>query len=181
MDGGEWSTLCTVRFTHGNEHLYSSGWAPEPVWTFRRWEKSLPSIGIRTPDHPYSATRLPLPSSIILLSSSTKILYAFLFYLLALNLPPWFNHPSIYTGHAPDRWHLYAMGLFDGDPICRFCGMETETVQHIIFCCEVMTRQCYNAFGRPTVEPKDICTASVRDLCLFIEGAGLLRLCWTKY
>jgi len=84
---------------------------------------------------------------------------------------------AIYTGHTPVRGHLYTMGLFDGDPICRFCGMETETVQHIIFCCEVMTRQCYNAFGRPTVEPKDICTASVRDLCLFIEGAGLLRLC----
>jgi hypothetical protein len=22
------------------------------------------------------------------------------------------------------------MGLFDGDPTCRFCRMETETVQH---------------------------------------------------
>jgi len=43
----------------------------------------------------------------------------------------------IYTGHAPVRGHLYTMGLFDGDPFCRFCGMETETVQHIIWCCEV--------------------------------------------
>ena len=33
--------------------LYSPGWAPEPVWTFRNWEKSLPPIGFRTPDHPY--------------------------------------------------------------------------------------------------------------------------------
>jgi len=28
-----------------------------------------------------------------------------------------------------------------------------------------------------TVEPKDLSTASIRDLCLFIRGAGLLRLC----
>jgi len=42
---------------------------------------------------------------------------------------------AIFTGHAPVRGHLYIMGLFVGDPICRFCGMETETVQHIICCC----------------------------------------------
>jgi len=60
------------------------------------------------------------------------------------------------------------MGLFDGDPICRFCGMETETVQHILCCCKMLARQCYFVFRRLNVEPKDISTASVRDLCLFI-------------
>jgi len=84
---------------------------------------------------------------------------------------------AIYTGHAPVRRHLYTMGRFDGDPICRFCGMETETVQHIICCCEALAHQHSNVFGRPTVEPKDISTASARDLCLFIRGAGLLWLC----
>jgi len=84
---------------------------------------------------------------------------------------------AIYKGHAPVKGHLYTMGLFDGDSICRFCGMETETVQHIICCCEALACQRYNVFGRLTVEPKDISTASVRGLCLFIRGAGLLRLC----
>ena len=84
---------------------------------------------------------------------------------------------AIYTGHAPVRGHLYIMGVFDGDPICRYCGMETETVQHIICCCEALACQRYNVFGRLTVEPKDISTASIRGLCLFIHGAGLLRLC----
>jgi len=42
------------------------------------------------------------------------------------------------------------MGVFDGDPISRFCGLETETVQHIICCCEGMARQRYNVLGRPT-------------------------------
>jgi len=79
--------------------------------------------------------------------------------------------------HAPVRGHLYTVGQFDGDPVCRFCGMKTETVQHIICCCEALAGQRYNVSGRLTVEPKDISTASVRDLCLFIRGAGLLRLC----
>jgi hypothetical protein len=34
----------------------------------------------------------------------------------------------------------------------------------------------YNVFGKLTVEPNDISTASVRDLCLFIRGTGLLNL-----
>ena len=75
---------------------------------------------------------------------------------------------AIYTGHAPVRGHLYTMGMFDGDPVCRFCGMETETVQHIICCCKALAQQRYDVFGRLTVKPKDISTASVRDLCLFI-------------
>ena len=75
---------------------------------------------------------------------------------------------AIYTGHAPVRGHLYTVGLFEGDPICRFCGMETETVQHIICCCVALAGHRYNVFGRLTVKPKDISTASVRDLCFFI-------------
>jgi hypothetical protein len=86
----------------------------------------------------------------------------------------------ILTGHAPLRRHLYIMGLFGGDPTCRFCRMEAETVQHIICCCEALARHRYNIFGKLIVEPKDISTASVRDLCLFIRGTGLLNLCWME-
>jgi hypothetical protein len=75
---------------------------------------------------------------------------------------------AICTGHTPVRGYLFTMGLFDGDPVCRFCGMDTETMQHIICCCEALARQRYNVFGRLAVEPKDISTASTRDLCLFI-------------
>jgi hypothetical protein len=75
---------------------------------------------------------------------------------------------AILTGHAPVRKHLHTMDLFDGDPTCRFCGKETETVQHMMCCCEPLARQRYNAFGSLEVEPTDIRTASVRDLCLFI-------------
>jgi len=88
---------------------------------------------------------------------------------------------AIFTGHAPVRWHLYIVGLFDGDSTCRFCRMETETVQHIICSCEALARLRYNVFGKLTAEPKDISTVSVRGLCLFIRGKGLLNLSLMEY
>jgi hypothetical protein len=63
---------------------------------------------------------------------------------------------AIFMGHAPVRGHLYIMGLFDGDPTCGFCRKETETVQHIMCCCEALAHQRYNVFGNFIVEPKDI-------------------------
>jgi hypothetical protein len=77
---------------------------------------------------------------------------------------------AILTGHAAVRGHLRTMGLFSGDPSCRFCRMETETVQHITCCCEALARQCYNIFGELVLEPKDISTATLRDLRLFIRN-----------
>jgi hypothetical protein len=50
-------------------------------------------------------------------------------------------------------------------------------VRHITCCYEVLARQHYNVFGKLFAEPKDISTASVRDLCLYIKGTGLLNLC----
>jgi hypothetical protein len=83
---------------------------------------------------------------------------------------------ATFTGHAPLRGHLYIMGLFDGDPTCRFCRKETETVQRIMCCCEALARQRYIVLGNLIVTPKDISTASIKDLCLHIKGAGLLNL-----
>jgi hypothetical protein len=83
---------------------------------------------------------------------------------------------AVLTGHAPARRHLCIMGLFDGDPTCRFCRMETQTVQHILCCCDMLARQRYNIFRKPFAEPKDISTGSI-TLCLFIRGTGLLNLC----
>jgi hypothetical protein len=65
---------------------------------------------------------------------------------------------AILTGHAPVRGHLFTMGLFDGDPTCRFCRKETETAQHIICSCEALYRQRYNVFWNLFVEPKEINT-----------------------
>jgi len=80
---------------------------------------------------------------------------------------------TILTGHAPVREHLRIMGLFSGDPSSRFCKMETERVQHITCCCEALACQRYNIFGKLFVEPKDISTASLKDLCLFIRDRDI--------
>jgi hypothetical protein len=69
--------------------------------------------------------------------------------------------------------HLHIMGLFGGDPICRFCRIQTETVFHIICCCEALACLRYNFFGKLFAEPKDICMASLKDLSLFIRETGL--------
>ena len=86
---------------------------------------------------------------------------------------------AILTGHVPVRGHLSTIGLFDGDPSCRFCGMEAETVQHLVCHCEALSRQRDNVLGELTTEPEDTCTATVRerDLCLFIRNTGLSKLC----
>jgi len=96
--------------------------------------------------------------------------------LLKLSRPQLRMIVAILTGHAPVRKHECVMGLFDGDPTCRFCRTEAETVQHIVCCCEALARQGYKVFGRLTADPKDISTASVTDLCLFIRGTGLMNL-----
>ena len=61
---------------------------------------------------------------------------------------------AILTVHAPVKEHLRIMGLFSGDPFCRFCRMETETVQHITCSCEALARQRYNIFGELFAKPK---------------------------
>jgi hypothetical protein len=98
--------------------------------------------------------------------------------LLKLNRHQLKTAVALLTGHAPMRGHLRIIGLFNEDPSCRFCEIETETAQHITCSCEALSRQRYNVFGKPLVEPKEISTAWVRDLCLFIRAAGILNLCW---
>jgi hypothetical protein len=76
----------------------------------------------------------------------------------------------ILTDHVPVGGHVYTMGLFGGEPTCRFCRKETETVEHIICCCETLACQRYDVFGNRLVEPKDISTA-----CLSKVPASLYK------
>jgi hypothetical protein len=73
---------------------------------------------------------------------------------------------AILTGHTPVRTQLRTMGLFEDDPICRFCRQEAETVQHIICHCEATVRRQVNVFGDSVVEPKVIRAASQGPLPL---------------
>jgi hypothetical protein len=72
---------------------------------------------------------------------------------------------AVLVGHPPVRKHVHVMGLFDGDPNCRFCRLEIETVRHIICCCEALACNHYNFFGKLFDEPKDISTTSLKYIC----------------
>ena len=39
---------------------------------------------------------------------------------------------AILTGHAAVRGQLYTVGLFDGDPTCRFCRKETNSAAYYL-------------------------------------------------
>jgi hypothetical protein len=45
LDGGDWSNSRLGRFTHKRKTLVptqqDAGWAPAPIWTFRKTEKSV--------------------------------------------------------------------------------------------------------------------------------------------
>ena len=76
---------------------------------------------------------------------------------------------AIHTGLAPVRRHLRAVGLYEGDPSCVFRGLETETVQHLVCCCEALSRQRY-VLGGLTIEPNVLLrTATVNDRCLSLS------------
>jgi hypothetical protein len=84
---------------------------------------------------------------------------------------------GIFTGHVPVRRHKQIIGLYDGDPSCRLCGLETETVQQHLCYCEAFSRKLFNTFGVLAIEPNVINTTTVRDLCLFIRNIGIFKLC----
>ena len=82
------------------------------------------------------------------------------------------------TGHVPVRGHLRAVGLYDGDPSCRFCGTGDRNSAAPCLLLRGLVCQRYNVLGELTVEPNVIlCTATVKDLCLCISHTGLSKLC----
>jgi hypothetical protein len=83
---------------------------------------------------------------------------------------------AILTEHAPVRKHLHTMGLFDGDPTADSAGRRPKQYSTLSAAARLWVRQRYNVFGSLEVEPTDIRTASVRDLCLLIRGTGLQKL-----
>ena len=46
---------------------------------------------------------------------------------------------AILTWHDSVWGHLRNVGQFEVDPSCRFCGMQTERVQHLVCHCEALS------------------------------------------
>jgi hypothetical protein len=51
------------------------------------------------------------------------------------------------TGDSNLREHLYPMGTFMENPVCRLCNVEDKTISHIFFECEILARQRLNLLG----------------------------------
>jgi hypothetical protein len=61
---------------------------------------------------------------------------------------------GLLTGHNTLRRHLYVLRLSDS-PLCRRCGAEDETSDHIICECEALT-SLRHAYLGSFLEPEDI-------------------------
>jgi hypothetical protein len=68
------------------------------------------------------------------------------------------------------------MGLFEGDPTCKFCRKEAETVSTLSAAARLWPVSTIMFLEIRRLTQKNIRTASVRDLCLFIQGIGLYNL-----
>jgi hypothetical protein len=53
---------------------------------------------------------------------------------------------GLMTGHCNLRKHLFTMGIFKENPVCRLCN-EEETTFHIVFEREVLARRRFNLLG----------------------------------
>jgi hypothetical protein len=83
---------------------------------------------------------------------------------------------AIYTGHAPVRGNCLLLACLKKIQSADAAEWR-QTVQHIVCRREALAGQRYDVFEKIIIEPKDISTASIRELCFFIRSAGLLRLC----
>jgi len=64
------------------------------------------------------------------------------------------------TGHNTLRRHLHLMGLSDS-PLCRRCGVEDETLAHILCECEAFASLIHVYLGSFYLEPEDSNRASI--------------------
>ena len=54
---------------------------------------------------------------------------------------------ELITGHGHWRKHMHRMGVFMEEPICRKCGQQEETAEHLLFDCEPLTQARLSTFG----------------------------------
>ena len=76
------------------------------------------------------------------------------------------------TGHGPFKKHLHTMGLIN-DPVCRFCGMEEETAEHLLSVCEALCRRRLLHMGHAFPELGMIWQIPISGLLCFIRSTGL--------
>jgi hypothetical protein len=65
------------------------------------------------------------------------------------------------------------MGL-SSNPICRKCGTEEETSDHVVCACEALVLLRYSYLGSFFLDPEDIRKLNIGVIWKFAKGTGLL-------
>jgi ribonuclease HI len=76
------------------------------------------------------------------------------------------------TGHGPWRYCLKKMGKAE-DENCRFCITASETAEHILCNCEVLTRSRLKYLGGINTEPHEILQTSPQSILGFIKSLNI--------
>ena len=79
---------------------------------------------------------------------------------------------GLLTGHNTLRKHLHLLGLVNS-PLCRECGVEEETLEHILYEYEALASLRHTYLGSFFLEPVDIKTISLGAIWNFSKAIPL--------
>jgi hypothetical protein len=91
---------------------------------------------------------------------------------MSFNMTPSRAVIGLLTGHSTLRRHLHRLGLTDS-PLCRTCGVEEETSDHILCKCEALAAFSHVYQGSFSLELEDIQSISLGAICNFSKDMGL--------
>lgn len=93
-------------------------------------------------------------------------------FLLGLNRSEIRLMTGFLTGHYPVRARLKMMRLI-ADANCRFCGVEDETVEHLLCDCEALERMRFKHFKSGQLEAQDFKGISSKDFLAYVKSLKL--------
>lgn len=76
---------------------------------------------------------------------------------------------GFYTGHFPIKHYLKIINA-ETDDSCRFCGLESETAEHLLCDCEVIARKRLHVLGSGFLEPSFFNGIRVSKALRYIKG-----------
>jgi Fe2+ transport system protein FeoA len=80
---------------------------------------------------------------------------------------------GLLTGHNTLRRHLYVMGM-SNNPICRKCGTEEETSDHVLCAREAVASLRHSYLDSFFLDPEDVSKLNIGAIWKFAKGTGLL-------
>lgn len=82
---------------------------------------------------------------------------------------------ALLTGHGPFRSHLAKIGL-TADRICRRCGLEEETAEHILCHCAALWKERLNCLGNAFLDLPSVRDINLGSVSEFVQKTRLWTL-----